>query len=77
MKNYIVNPRSESKFEPFTVQADSYSDAATKASHELNGPRTHGLRQTGEPSMSGVFQGYCDFAGGESSVGGNFHLGEE
>ncbi|MBZ9712168.1 hypothetical protein [Deinococcus multiflagellatus] len=78
-KTYTVSPRSEATFtEPFTVRAESYDEAATKASRKLNGRTTRGLRVTGTSGMSGVFQGYKSVrGGGETSVGGNFHLSEQ
>lgn len=78
MTDYLIRSTASTDFDAFTVTADSYQDAATKASHKLNGKGTRGLRVTGTSSKSGVFQGYKDLrGGGETSVGGNFHISEQ
>ena len=77
-KTYTVSPRSEASFTPFTVEASDYTEAANKAARKLHGKTAHGRRVTGTPGKSGVFQGYKSMrSGGETSVGGNFHLIEE
>lgn len=76
-KTYTVSPRSEASFTAFSIEATDYNEAASKAAKKLY-KADRALRVTGTNGKSGVFQGYKSMrGGGESSVGGNFHLIEE
>jgi hypothetical protein len=76
MTTYSISPRGESSFDPFTVEANNYSAAATMAARRLHGSQVGAMRVTGHNSMSGVFQSYVRIGreSGSTSVGGNFHV---
>ena len=63
----------------FTVNAESYDDAATKAARKILNTRSEkiqGLRVTGDNGKSGMFNAYRSERDGMNSVGSNFHISE-
>lgn len=77
MNTYTISASSESTFDPFTVRAESYQDAANRAARRLHGRRCCAHRATGTHNRSGIFQSYEPISPGANafmSIGGNFHV---
>ena len=76
MTTYTITPRSADA--PFTVQGESFQQAAIRAAKQLYGPDVDPIRTTGDSGKSGYFQAYKSVpphhGGGLTSVGEPFHV---